>query len=177
LFPYRRRTAPVELPICSCPGKGKNRSRKRAVSHFRLSCPRKGRRSSSCLRFASSTASQQQTVVKVYGVFVSPWKSTACSPCSRFTRSKAGTVGRSLRHSCFGRKRSNKNKQSCLHLIDAQLYIVRVTPCWNNSAFLQPPSASNAARKQSSVWDSSAANAETASGIQADCSDCFHIKK
>lgn len=44
--------------------------------------------------------SQHQAIVKLHGVFVSLWKSPVSSPGNEFTRSQAGTVGESLRHSC-----------------------------------------------------------------------------
>lgn len=79
---------------------GKKHSQSIAVSHFRLSHPRKGMRNGSCLRFEVPTVPQLQTAVKLHGVFVSPKKSSACTLSSGFTRSTAGTVERSLRHSC-----------------------------------------------------------------------------
>ena len=54
----------------------------------------------SCLLYATDTVHQEQAIVKLHGVFVSLWKSSAYSPSSEFTRSLAGTVGQSLCHSC-----------------------------------------------------------------------------
>ncbi len=76
--------------------------KRRTLSGVALSHPRPPKRPlrRSHLRYAMHFESQQQAVVKLHGVFVSPCESPAYSPSSEFTRSQVGTPGVSLRPSC-----------------------------------------------------------------------------
>ena len=87
-------------PAAAVPFRVKTRRQRIAVSHFCLLTRRNALHNGSCLLFDSTTTNQQQPVVKLHGVFVSHSESSACSPRSKFARSKTGTVGQSLRHSC-----------------------------------------------------------------------------
>ena len=84
-----------------CPCGHESRSQRLGVLHFRLFATRRLQHDGSSLLYETPTANQQQTMVKLHGVFVSLWETSACSPSSGFARSKVGTVEHSLRHSCF----------------------------------------------------------------------------
>jgi len=52
------------------------------------------------LRCAAFITQQQQTIVKFHRDFATHWENVACTPRSKFTRSRVGTVEESLRPSC-----------------------------------------------------------------------------
>ncbi len=83
-------------------GAGKRHGCRRAVFHGCLpQSPERLGSDSSRLHSASASISQQQTAVKLHGVFSSRWEFVDCSATLRgFTGYQAGTVGSSLFHSC-----------------------------------------------------------------------------
>jgi len=106
----------VHLALSHC--RGEHYAFTRVVFHCRLHLPRETSISNYYLHSACKTIIQHQTTAKLYGVFVSHWRSVVYSPQDSLTRPQFETARRSLSHSSG----STFNRQGITLLYDGQSY-------------------------------------------------------